>query len=124
MGVRRWARAEHVLRKIHHCTCRSQKLDSYFWTTFFTKNFYSAKFPNDLFCHCTNSLSSLHISIHHCTFCASLHVKTSPIPQGGSPDCGNNLLYFTILVFKINLLIIYATNGYETVKIQLVEITW
>ena len=39
---------------------------------------YPAKFPNDLFCHCTNSLSSLHISIHHCTFCASLHVKTSP----------------------------------------------
>jgi len=28
--------------------------------------------------HCTNSLSSLHISVHHCTFCASLHTKTSP----------------------------------------------
>jgi len=28
---------------------------------------YPAKFPNDLFCHFTNSLSSLHISIHHCT---------------------------------------------------------
>src|SRR6218665_1816601 len=39
---------------------------------------YPAKFPNGLFCHCTNSLSSLHISIHHFTFCASLHVKTSP----------------------------------------------
>src|SRR6218665_822508 len=26
---------------------------------------------------CKNSLSSLHISIHHSTFCASLHVKTS-----------------------------------------------
>src|SRR6218665_171290 len=25
----------------------------------------------------TNSLSSLHISSEHCTFCASLHVKTS-----------------------------------------------
>src|SRR6218665_1573500 len=25
---------------------------------------------------CKNSLSSLHISVHHCTFCASLHVKT------------------------------------------------
>jgi len=25
-----------------------------------------------------NSLSSLHIFVHHCTFCASLHVKTSP----------------------------------------------
>jgi len=22
--------------------------------------------------------SSLHIFVHHCTFCASLHVKTSP----------------------------------------------
>jgi len=28
--------------------------------------------------HYTNSLSSLHIFVHHCTFCASLHVKTSP----------------------------------------------
>src|SRR6218665_3785591 len=28
--------------------------------------------------HCTNSLSSLHIFVHHCTFCASLHTKTSP----------------------------------------------
>src|SRR6218665_659122 len=26
--------------------------------------------------HCTNSLSSLHIFVHHCTFCASLHTKT------------------------------------------------
>src|SRR6218665_984618 len=28
--------------------------------------------------HCTNILSSLHIFVHHCTFCASLHTKTSP----------------------------------------------
>ena len=28
--------------------------------------------------HCTNSLSSLHIFVHHCIFCASLHTKTSP----------------------------------------------
>src|SRR6218665_1649971 len=28
--------------------------------------------------HCTNSLSSLHIFVHHCTFCALLHTKTSP----------------------------------------------
>src|SRR6218665_965316 len=28
--------------------------------------------------HCTNGLSSLHIFVHHCTFCASLHTKTSP----------------------------------------------
>src|SRR6218665_1628265 len=28
--------------------------------------------------YCTNSLSSLHISSDHCTFCTSLHVKTSP----------------------------------------------
>jgi len=25
--------------------------------------------------HCTNRLSSLHIFVHHCTFCASLHVR-------------------------------------------------
>jgi len=28
--------------------------------------------------HCKNRLSSLHIFVHHCTFCASVHVKTSP----------------------------------------------
>src|SRR6218665_2342077 len=28
--------------------------------------------------HCTNSISSLHIFVHHRTFCASLHTKTSP----------------------------------------------
>jgi len=45
---------------------------------------YPAKFPNDIFCHCTNSLSSLHISINNCTFCESLHVKTSPDFGSGS----------------------------------------
>jgi len=29
--------------------------------------------------HYKNSLSSLHIFIHHCTFCASLHVKTNSV---------------------------------------------
>src|SRR6218665_1157039 len=32
--------------------------------------------------HYKNSISSLHIFVHHCTFCASqrsLHVKTSPV---------------------------------------------
>ena len=29
--------------------------------------------------HCKSSHSSLHIFVHHCTFCASLHVKTSPL---------------------------------------------
>ena len=28
--------------------------------------------------HCKNRLSSLHIFVHHCTFCASVQVKTSP----------------------------------------------
>ena len=28
--------------------------------------------------HCKNSHSSLHIFVHHCTFCASLHANTSP----------------------------------------------
>src|SRR6218665_2707241 len=39
---------------------------------------YPAKLSNDLFYYCTNSVSSLHILSHHCTFCASLHVKASP----------------------------------------------
>jgi len=59
---------------------------------------YPVKFPIDLFLvicsyerllfiifnhwiddhYCRNSLSSLCISSHHCTFCASLHIKTSP----------------------------------------------
>src|SRR6218665_1522770 len=48
-------------------------------TLFYKKiSIYPAKFPNDLFYYCTNSLSSLHISSLHCTFCASLQVKTSP----------------------------------------------
>jgi len=37
---------EHVLRKIYHCTFRTDIL--------------------------------LHMFIHHCTFCASLHVTTGP----------------------------------------------
>src|SRR6218665_151051 len=36
--------------------------------------------------HCTNSLSSLHIFVHHCTFCASLHTKTSPVKYHYSPN--------------------------------------
>jgi len=28
--------------------------------------------------HCTNSLSSQHFFVQHCTFCASLHVRASP----------------------------------------------
>src|SRR6218665_3016420 len=48
--------------------------------TFFTPKFLSIhpNFRMTFFHYCTNSLSSLHISSHHCTFCASLHVKTSP----------------------------------------------
>src|SRR6218665_3963511 len=34
--------------------------------------------------HCTNSLSSLHIFVYHCTFCASLHTKTSPACSASS----------------------------------------
>src|SRR6218665_1131112 len=35
--------------------------------------------PPPLIHHCKNSLSSLHIFVHHCTYCASLHVKRSPV---------------------------------------------
>src|SRR6218665_1213546 len=45
--------------------------------------------------HCTNSLSSLHIFVHHCTFCASLHVKTSPVCR-----CTCELIF---LVYKLML---------------------
>ena len=77
---------EHVLLKIHHCTYRARKME--FMHNFgmndllLQKNHVSpGKFPNDLFYYCTNSLSSQHILNHHCTFCASLHVKTSPASQ-------------------------------------------
>jgi len=42
---------------------------------FFTPkiSIYPAKFPNDVFCYCTHSLSSLHVLSHHCTCCALLH---------------------------------------------------
>src|SRR6218665_3558086 len=49
--------------------------------------FYPPKIPNDLFCHCKSSLSSMHILSHHCTFCASLHVKTSPPCLGALRLC-------------------------------------
>src|SRR6218665_3945406 len=35
--------------------------------------------------HCTKSLSPLHIFVHHCTFCASLHTKTSPANPNTNP---------------------------------------
>jgi len=46
-------------------------LHSNFLTTFLQKKFYlSSQISDWPFGHCTNSLSSLHISIHHFTFCA------------------------------------------------------
>ena len=79
-------RREHVLTKIHHCTFRAWKLQS-FWQNFlinsFTQKFSIELHTNAYFHHwadnhyCKNSLSSLHISFHHSIFCASMHVKTS-----------------------------------------------
>ena len=47
---------------------------------------------------CTNSLSSLHILVHHCTFCTSLHTKTSPgvlvTSHLESPSRPNNILLY------------------------------
>jgi len=83
IGLEHRVVAEHVLRKIRHCTFRSQKLDSNFWTTLFTKKclFIQPNFRMTVFVTAhADSLSSLHISIHHYTFCASLHVKTGPEP--------------------------------------------
>src|SRR6218665_1066920 len=44
--------------------------------------FIQPNFPMIFFYYCTNNPSSLHISSHHCTFCASLHVKTGPAISG------------------------------------------
>jgi len=38
--------------------------------------------------YCTKNLSSLHIFVHHCTFCASLHVRASPAVQVGAIQMG------------------------------------
>jgi len=93
--------ADHVLRKIHHCVHISSVKVAVFLAKFLNNistkiSIYPTKFPNDLFLvirtkfsielhtiayfrhwtddyYCKNGLSSLHISIHHSTFCASLH---------------------------------------------------
>ena len=78
--------SEHVLKKIYHCTFRAWKLEfmQNFWMNdllLHTNFYFSSQIFEWLFYYCTNSLSSLHISSHHCTFCASLHktsVETSP----------------------------------------------
>ena len=56
-----------------------------FWCPFFHQlqiglffNFFHLSTPSPLIHNCKNSLSSLYIFVHHCTFCASLHVKTCP----------------------------------------------
>src|SRR6218665_907788 len=97
--------AEHVLRKIHHCTFGRKISERPFLGILFLflHNIHPLCIHTHMlfsrFCtllcvlvtvhtaytiyfvlihHCTNSLSSLHIFVHHCTFCASLHTKTSP----------------------------------------------
>jgi len=82
---------EHILRKII-----TAHFDRKSWTPISERSFYpkisifQPNFRITLFCHCTDSLSSLHISIHHCKFCASLHVKTSP---GTICVCNKELAY-------------------------------
>jgi len=86
--------SEHVLRNIHHCTVQVR----HSWITFFYQKMMQHNFlsewrffgsftymmPIVYFGHrtgdhyCTNNLSSLHISSHHCTFYASLHLKARP----------------------------------------------
>src|SRR6218665_2211724 len=69
--------AELVLRKIHHCTFRTQNLDSKF---FYPKiSIYPAKFPNDFFVtaqtafhHCTFRFITAHF-VHHCTLKQALY---------------------------------------------------
>jgi len=91
-------KAEHVLRKIHHCTFLTRtynirSLEAGQTILGMPKNqIYQVKFLNDFFYHCTNILSSHHISSHHCTFCASLHVKTSPALTRNLHSLKTNLL--------------------------------
>src|SRR6218665_1254741 len=54
--------------------------------------------------HCTNSLSSLHIFVHHCTFCASLHTKTSPASSMcrlTRLSCTNCVNYFIVTLLML-----------------------
>ena len=53
---------------------------SFLHLTFYSRNskYYTCAFYFFLFHPCTNRLSSLHIFVHHCTFCAPLHVRASP----------------------------------------------
>ena len=144
VSVKLCSHAEHVLRKINHCTFRADYTifpfyrkkfkfidekfsrqpqihrfypsDIYKWPKNYLFSRFMANFSflinrklwpnlcylsfriftNDLTClfssyflqvpvfhffviqHYKNHLSSLHIFVHYCTFCASLHVKTSP----------------------------------------------
>src|SRR6218665_1087121 len=73
---------EHVLRKIYHCTFWPKNFSTTF-LGFYSKilHFISRKIVMTflfLLHQYTNSLSSRHIFVHPCTFCASLHVRTSP----------------------------------------------
>src|SRR6218665_902643 len=58
-----------------HISCTKSLNDPFYPQKFL---FVHPNFRMTFFYYCTNSLSSLHISNYHCTFCASLHVKTSP----------------------------------------------
>src|SRR6218665_2540529 len=44
----------------------------------FLRPFLIVSTSSPLIHHCKSNLSSLHIFVNHCTFCASLHVKTCP----------------------------------------------
>jgi len=80
--------------------------------------------------HSRNSLSPRHISIHRCTFCASLHVKTCPDRWGvqvnkrnadkNSADIcldllrqmkGNSSTHSTIIMqIIVNIIVMYMNN--------------
>jgi len=108
------SRSEHVLRKIHHCTFGRKISERPFfrnfipifctiYTPYIHTHMLFSRFCT-LLCvlvtvhiahtiyfvlihHCINSLSSLHIFFHHCTFCASLHTKTSPAAGISTLQC-------------------------------------
>jgi len=73
-------RVAYVLGRNHDCIFRLKNFLCDFLHPKSSENFHSIPFfsHRHQIHHCKNNLSSLHIFVHHCTFCASLHVKTSP----------------------------------------------
>src|SRR6218665_306170 len=64
----------HPLYKLYTLTCCFSRFYTLLCALETVNTTYAIYFL--LIHHCTNSFSSLHIFVHDCTFCASLHTKT------------------------------------------------